>query len=101
MIKENYRDEHWQVLVLFLKEVAKTKGYTYDYLAKNCGVSKSTISRVFDLQFAPKIDLYMKIAQALDLNLFFETKDSTTSLNKEFEAAMEALGRRPGKLPKN
>ena len=41
------------------------------------------------------------LAKALKMNVFFEDQESKTELNVIFERAMESLGRRPDKLPRN
>lgn len=101
MQNQDKPSEHWKVFALFFKEVMDSKKLTTSALALKIGVHRSTLKRFFDLDFPLKFDVILKIAEALDLNMFFETKDSKTNLNQLFENAMERLGRRPDKLPKN
>lgn len=94
-------EQHWRLLVLFLKEVATDRGITQEQLAEATGFTQSNIARIFSLKYTPKLSTYLAIAQALQLNLFFETRDSGTEPNVLFERAMDQLGRRPDSLPKN
>lgn len=98
---ENKQNEHWKVLVLLLKEIADDKGLTQGHIAESTGLLQSNISRFFSLKFKPTLDTFLQVASALKVNFFFEDKESKTDLNICFEKAMEQLGRRPDKLPKN
>lgn len=79
----------------------QAKGLKASQLAKQVDLSPSTITRFFNLEFCLKFDAVLKIVHALDLNLFFETRDQSAEMSKWFEDAMDQLGRRPNKLPKN
>lgn len=95
------QSEHWKVFALFFKNAMEAKGIKPSNLAAKIGASPSTITRFFDLEFCLRFDYILKIAHALELNIFFETRDESAKINKWFEDAMEELGRRPDKLPKN
>jgi DNA-binding phage protein len=99
----NTKEQQWQLLVLLLKEIAIQKHGTgwQTHLAKETHFSQSNISRMFGLKYTPSFKNFLIIAKALKVNLFFEDQESTTDLNKAFESAMEALGRRLDKTPKN
>lgn len=43
----------------------------------------------------------VQVANAIGVNFFFEDRESLSDLNLAFERAMEQLGHRPDKLPKN
>lgn len=92
---------HWRTFVLALKEVAKQQGKTDEEIANLAGINRATVNRLFNLRFIPKLDTFLAVCKALELNIFFETRDSKTELNIAFEKAMEELGRRQDKLPKN
>ncbi len=94
-------EQQWQLLVLLLKEIAEQKGLTHQHVADRSGLLRSNVSRLFALKFPPNIKTFVAVAQAIGVNFFFEDKESTTDLNEAFERAMESLGRRPNKLPKN
>lgn len=98
---KNNTGEHWKVFALFFKNAMEAKGMKASQLANKIGASPSTITRFFDLEFCIRFDYVLKIVQALELNMFFETRDESAEINKWFEDAMEELGRRPNKLPKN
>lgn len=95
------QSEHWKLFALFFKEAMEAKGMKASQLAYRIGISPSTITRFFNLEFCLRFDYVLKIAHALQLNIFFETKDESAQINKWFEDAMEQLGRRPDRLPKN
>ena len=79
----------------------KAKGMNRTQLAEAIGVHKSTIKRFFELEFCVKFDVVLAMIHALEMNIFFESRDESAQINKWFEDAMDQLGRRPDKLPKN
>lgn len=101
MSKENIENKHWEVLVLLLKEIAAEKNITQDKIAEKTGLTQSNVSRFFALKYKPTLPTFLEIATSIGVNFFFEDKESKTDLNACFERAMEALGRRLEKLPKN
>ena len=98
---DNIFDQHAHTFILFIDEVLKSQGKSRYWLAKETGIPESSLSRYFNLEIIPPLNIFLKVCHAVQLNIFFQTRDSETSLNKEFERAMERLGRRPDKLPKN
>lgn len=100
-MEQNNFENHWKAFALFFKNVMEAKGMTVYALAKKTEMQESTIHRFFNLDFCLRFDRVLKIVHALELNLFFESRDSDSDLNQSFEKAMEELGRRAGKLPKN
>jgi DNA-binding phage protein len=95
------KTEHWEVLVSMLRVIAEEKKISQIEIAKRSGLIQSNISRMFALEYKPNLDTFLKVANAIEVNFFFEDKDSTTNLNQLFEKAMTQLGRRPDRLPKN
>lgn len=91
----------WQLLVLVLKNIAQSKGITQQQIAEQTGLHQSSVARFFQAKFKPGLDVFLEIAKAVKVNFFFEDKESKTDLNVIFEKAMEQLGRRPDKFPKN
>lgn len=96
-------NNNWKILVLLLKEIAEEKiGVGYQKkIAEITDIKQSNISRIFALKYTPTLETFLNIAKALKVNFFFEDQESKTDLNKCFNRAMEELGRRPDKLPKN
>jgi hypothetical protein len=88
---------------LLLKELAiqKLGNGWQTKLADKTNFTQSNISRLFSLKYTPSLKNFLILAKAIEVNFFFEDKEGKTDLNKAFENAMEALGRRPDKLPKN
>lgn len=101
MTPNTNQNEQWMLLILLLKEIAEQKGLTQQQIAEKSEMHQSHISRFFALKYAPNLDTFLKVAKAIEVNFFFEDKESNTDLNKAFEKAMEELGRRVEKLPKN
>ena len=95
------QNEQWMLLVLLLKEIAEEKGITQNQIAEQTGMIQSAVSRFFSLKFKPTLDTFLQVSKAIKVNFFFEDKESKTDLNKCFEKAMEQLGRRVERLPKN
>jgi transcriptional regulator with XRE-family HTH domain len=94
-------ENQWKVLVLLLQQIADQKGYSQHYIAEKAEMHQSHISRFFALKYAPDIRTFLKIATAIEVNFFFEDRESKTDLNLAMEKSMEELGRRVNKLPKN
>lgn len=95
------QNEQWMLLVLLLKEIADKKGITQGQIAEQTGLIQSNISRFFSLKYKPTLDTFLQVAKAVKVNFFFEDQEDKTDLNLCFEKAMEELGRRVEKLPKN
>ena len=83
--------EQWKLLVLLLKEIAESKGITQQQIAEQTGLVQSNVSRFFSLKYKPNLDVFLQIANAIQVNFFFEDKDSKTELNVLFEKAMDSL----------
>ena len=100
---QNTNEQQWKLLVLLLKEIAIQKyGKGWQtHLAEQTHFSQSNISRMFGLKYTPSFKNFLIIAKALKVNFFFEDQEDKSDLNQAFENAMEQLGRRPNKLPKN
>lgn len=90
-------DNQWKILVLLLQQIAEQKGLKQQQIAEKAQMHQSHISRFFALKYAPNMDTFLKVSKAIKVNFFFEDQDSNTDLN----LAMEQLGRRVDKLPKN
>lgn len=101
MPKNKNQNEQWMLLVLLLKEIAEEKGITQNEIAEHTGMIQSAVSRFFSLKFKPTLDTFLQVSKAIKVNFFFEDQEAKTDLNKCFEKAMEQLGRRVDKLPKN
>ena len=101
MSNQNNQDQQWKLLVLLLKEIAESKGITQNQIGEIAEMHQSHVSRFFGLKFPPNMNTFLKVAKAINVNFFFEDKDSKADMNVVFEKAMTALGRRPDNLPKN
>ena len=91
---QNPHQDTWKVLVLFLAEIAKEKGLTHERLGELTGLQRSNVSRMFALKYCPSLENWLKILKAVEVNVFFEDRESKSDLNVLFERAMDELGRR-------
>jgi len=94
-------ENQWKILVLLLQQIAEQKGLTQQEIAQKSEMHQSHVSRFFALKYSPDIRTFLKVAKAIEVNFFFEDRESKTDLNLAMERAMEELGRRVEKLPKN
>ncbi len=94
-------DKQWKLLVLLLQQIADNKELTQKQIAEKTQMHQSNISRFFALKYAPDLRMFLRIANAIGVNFFLEDKESKSDLNLMMERAMEELGRRVDKLPKN
>lgn len=95
------QNEQWMLLVLLLKQIAENKGITQNEIAESTGLIQSNVSRFFSLKYKPTLDAFLQIAKAIKVNFFVEDQEDKSDLNVCFEKAIEQLGRRANKLPKN
>jgi len=93
-MNENKYKQARLTLCLFLKTEAETKGITQQQIADKCGWHQQTVQRMLSGKFAPSLDNFIKLADAIGVNFFMESKDSKSDNNREFEKAMSELGRR-------
>lgn len=69
---QNNKDGQWKFLVLLLKEIAEQKNLSAYKIAQLTGIHRSTIGRIFELEFQPKLGMFLDIAKAVGVNFFFE-----------------------------
>ncbi len=94
-------ENHWQLMVLMLKDIAEQKNKTHQDIADATGLHRSNVTRFFGLKYCPNLNTFLLVSRSLKVNFFFESQDSETDINISFEKAMDQLGRRPDKLSKN
>ena len=97
----NPNEQPWQLLVFLLDEIRQQKGLTQQEVADASGLIRSNVSRFFSAKYPPTLPIFLAVAKAVGVNFFFEDKEDKTDLTIAFENAMESMGRRPDKLPKN
>ena len=97
----NPHPETWKALVLFIDEIARAKQINSEEIALRTGFHASSVRRMFQLKYCPSLEMWLKVLNAVQVNIFFEDRDGKTELNVLFERAMTELGRRPENLPKN
>jgi len=78
-------------LCLFLKSEAENKGITQQQIADKCGWHQQTVQRMLSGKFSPSLDNFIKLADAIGVNFFMESKDSNTDVNQTFEKAMSDI----------
>ena len=101
MNNQNNQNKQWKLLVFLLKEIAEQKGITHQQIANKTGLLRSNVTRFFMAKYTPRLDVFLEIAKSCEANIYIEDKEGTSELNIAFEKAMEELGRRPDRLPKN
>ena len=62
-------DNHWQALVILLKDTAKEKGITQKVIAERTGITQQAISRMFKLRHPPTLKTFVAVARAIGVNL--------------------------------
>ena len=80
--------------ILRLKEIMNLKGISRDDLASKVGVSPTTVSNISSEKNLPTIQLLLKIAEALDVDvreLFISTKGTAISQQEVEEAKAHIL----------
>jgi len=100
-INKNPHPDSWKILVLFIAEIAREKHITHEMIAQRTGLHRSHVTRFLSVRYCPTLETYLKLLKAVEVNIFFEDRESNSDMNVLFEKAMYALGRRPDKLPEN
>ncbi|NHZ84408.1 MAG: hypothetical protein GWP19_00825 [Planctomycetia bacterium] len=88
MKKQITNEQQWKLLVLILKKISEEKGISHQKIADVTGLQRSNVTRMFGLKYSPNMKTFLMVAKAINVNFFFEDKDSKMDLNKTFEAAM-------------
>jgi DNA-binding phage protein len=100
-IKTQPHPDTWKLIMFTLKEIALQKGITHQDIADATGLLRSNVTRIFAARYCPSLDMVVKVAAAVGVNIFMEDLDGTTDLSQAFQKAMDELGRRPEQLPRN
>lgn len=95
------KNDQWKLFVSILDEIRVQKKISNLQVSELTGMAPGHVSRFFSCKFPPTLPTFLKIAKAIEVNFFFEDKNSLTDLNLAMESVMENLGRRIDKLPKN
>lgn len=69
MNKSNQQSDDWKEIVTQLRDIAIEKGITQDMIAYKSGMLQSSVSRIFALQFIPKLSTIISIAKALEVDV--------------------------------
>jgi transcriptional regulator with XRE-family HTH domain len=101
MSQKKNQNEQWMLLVFLLDEIRKQKNLSINDISEITETAQGHVSRFFSAKYEPKLGNFLKYAKAIGVNFFFEDKESKTDLNSAMEKAMEQIGRRVDKLPKN
>lgn len=101
MAENQNQNEQWMLLVFLLDEIRKQKGLSINDVAERSETPQGHVSRFFSCKFEPKFGNFLKFSKAIGVNFFFEDQEGKTNLTLATEQAMEQLGRRDDKLPKN
>lgn len=75
MTKQNQSSEYqWQVFATLLKETAEKKQISNYQIQQETGYSRSTIGRIFNLEFCPNFQIILDIAKILDFEIKLKHK---------------------------
>lgn len=58
-----------RMMIEYLREAAEDQGLTRDELADRAGLHRTTVIRMFQHQHKPLLDVYLKLAGALNLRI--------------------------------
>ena len=76
-----------------IKEISKSKGITQEQLAEKVGIGTSNISYIENGKFAPTIENFEKIVQALDVEPYelymFAPQKPINEIKQELFSALE------------
>ena len=72
-----------KILLRFVADQAKEKGITQEDIAERTGFSRSNVSRMLAGRFAPTLDNFIRLAEAVEVYFFLESKDAKSE-NAEF-----------------
>jgi DNA-binding Xre family transcriptional regulator len=67
--------EKWKILILLLREIAREKNITLDELYQKTRIEQSNLSHIFNLDHGIGIKRLFKITDALELDIFIQTRD--------------------------
>lgn len=83
-----------KMAVIRLKEIMLQKGISRSDLANEVEVTETTISNICSEKFYPKVELLLKLAEALDIDireLFSPTKKGSAITNDEIIEAKDLI----------
>jgi DNA-binding phage protein len=78
----NNNNNNWELMVLILRDIAKSKSITHKDIAEHTGLHRSNVSRFFSLKYCPTLSTFFLISNALGVNIFLELPDNTIDVNK-------------------
>lgn len=94
-------ENNTKFMITLLKAIADQKGITNYQMSQGTGIGQTNLALYFNHATMPSLEKFLKIATFLEVNFYFEARDSKTDINKAMERAMSDLGRRPDNLPMN
>ena len=59
----------WHSLIIQLKERASDQRLSLSFIASQTGYSTSTLMRIFNLEFCPKLNIYLDIAKCVGVDV--------------------------------
>ncbi len=74
----------WKLIMYTLKDIALQKGITHQDIADATGLIRSNVTRIFAGRYCPSMDMVIKVAASVGVNIFLEDKDGTSDLTKAF-----------------
>lgn len=91
---DNKHDQTATILCLLLKELSKSKGIGEAEIAEKTGMKRPNVNALLNGRKLPELKTFLKVAEAVGVNFFFEDKDGSSDISKAFNGAMDEMYRR-------
>lgn len=79
MTPEKYIESR-KILLRFIAEEAKDKNITHEQIAEITGFDRSNVTRMLNGKYSPTLDNFIRLAEAVNVYFFLESKDSESNL---------------------
>lgn len=79
MTPEKYIEAR-KILLSFIADQAKEKGITHEQIAEITGFDRSNVGRMLSGKYAPTLDNFLRLAEAVNVYFFLAYKDSDDDL---------------------
>lgn len=81
----------WQTFVLLLKKIAFQKSISQYEIAIKTKMRQTAVNRFFSATVCPRLDTFLKIIHALEINLTIKDKDKNISYEELMEQVQKEL----------
>jgi DNA-binding XRE family transcriptional regulator len=70
--KQQFSYENWHGIILKIKQEAIAKNIQESQIAEFANISVSTVNRIFNLDFCPKLSIVIKMAKSVNINIYID-----------------------------